>query len=191
MPKVPLHPIVATASLDLLHIDFISIEMIMELNQPPRVTNILVFQDHFMKHIMAYVTPDQTVKTVANFLHQGYISIFGAPAKLLSDWGANFMSSIIDKMCMLLGMKKLQTMPYHPQTNGLVERSHQTIMHMIGKLGEDKKANWPGHLAEIVQAYNATQSAVMGYNPHYLIFGCRPWLSVNFYFPTFRCAEAP
>ena len=33
-------------------------------------------------------------------------------------------------------------------------------MQMIGKLGEDKKANWPGHLAEIVQAYNATQSAM-------------------------------
>ena len=45
-------------------------------------------------------------------------------------------------------------MPYHLQTNGLVERSHQTIMHMIGKLGEDKKANLPSHLAEIVHAYN-------------------------------------
>ena len=41
-------------------------------------------------------------------------------------------------------------MPYHPQTNGLVERLHQMIMHMIGKLGEDKKADWPSHLAEIV-----------------------------------------
>ena len=47
-------------------------------------------------------------------------------------------------------------MPYHPQTNELVERSHQMIMHMIGKLREDKKANWPSHLAEIVHAYNAT-----------------------------------
>ena len=36
-----------------------------------------------------------------------------------------------------------------PQTTGLVERLHQTIMHMVGKLGEDKKANWPSHLAEI------------------------------------------
>ena len=42
---------------------------------------------------------------------------------------------------------------------------------MIRKLGEDKKADWPGHLAEIVHAYNATQSAVMGYSPHYLMFG--------------------
>ena len=64
-------------------------------------------------------------------------------------------------------------------------------MQMIGKLGKDKKADWPGHMAEIVQAYNATQSTVTGYNPHYLMFGCRPRLLVNFYFPTFRSTEAP
>ena len=165
--------------------------MTMELNQPPRVANVLVFQDHFMKYIMAYVTPNQIAKTVTKFLYQGYISIFGAPTMLLNDQGANFMSSIIDKLCALLGMKKLQTMPYHPQTNWLVERSHQTIMWMIRKLGKDKKADWPGHLAEIVQAYNATQATMMRYSPHYLMFECRPRLPVNFYFPTFRSTEVP
>ena len=45
------------------------------------------------------------------------------------------------------------------------------IMCMIGKLGEDRKADWPSHLGEIVHAYNATQSAVTGYSPHYLMFG--------------------
>ena len=82
-------------------------------------------------------------------------------------------------------------MPYHPQTNGLVERSHQMIMHMIGKLGEDKKADWPSHLAEIVHAYNATRSAVTGYSPHYLMFGRWPRLPVNFVFPTIGSNEAP
>ena len=82
-------------------------------------------------------------------------------------------------------------MPYHPQTNGLVERLHQTIMYMIGKLGEDKKANWPSHLAEIAHAYNATQSAVTRYSPHYLMFGCRPRLPVDFVFPTIGSKEAP
>ena len=191
LPKAPLHPIMATASLDLLHVDFTSIENTLEPNQSPRVTNVLVFQDHFTKHILAYVTPDQTAKTVITFLYQGYISIFGAPARLLSDRGANFMSSMIDEMYKILGMKKLQTVPYHPQTNGLVERLHQTIMQMIKKLGEDKKANWPSHLAEIAHAYNATCSTVTGYSLHYLMLGWRPRLSVDFYFPTVGSTEAP
>ena len=80
---------------------------------------------------------------------------------------------------------------YHPQTNGLVERSHQTIMCIIGKLGEDKKANWPSHFAEIAHAYNATQSAVTGYSPHYLMFGQQPRLPVDFVFPTIGSNEAP
>ena len=62
---------------------------------------------------------------------------------------------------------------------------------MIRKLGQDKKADWPGHLTEIVPTYNATQSAMMGYSPHYLMFGCRPRLPVDFYFPTFRSTEVP
>ena len=162
-PKAPLCPIVASTPLDLLHVDFTSIETTLELNQSPRVANVLVFQDHFTKHILAYLTPDQTVKTVAKFLYGGYISVFGAPARLLSDRGASFTSSIIEELCKILGIQWLQTMPYHPQTNGLVERSHPTIMHMIGKLREDKKANWPSHLAEVTHTYNATRSAVTGY----------------------------
>ena len=94
--------------------------------------------------MLVYLTPDQTAKTITKFLYGGYISIFGAPARLLSDRGASFMSSLIEEMCEILGIKWLQTMPYLPQTNGMVERSHQTIMCMIRKLGEDKKTT--GHL---------------------------------------------
>ena len=171
LSKAPLHPIMATTPLDLLHVDITSIEMTLELNKSPKVANVLVLQDHFTKHVLVYVTPNQTAKTITKFLYQGYILIFRAPARLLSDRGANFMSSVINEMCKILGMMELWTMPYHLQTNGLAERSHQTIMRMIGKLGEDKKADWPGHLAEIVHAYNATCSALTVYSPHYLMFG--------------------
>ena len=104
-PKAPLCPIVATAPLALLHVDFTSIETILDPNQSPRVTNILVFQDHFMKHMLVYVTPDQTAKTVVKFLYGYYISIFGAPARLLSDRGASFISSVTEEMCKILGIK--------------------------------------------------------------------------------------
>ena len=140
-PKAPLCPIVVTAPLDLLHVDFTSIETTLELNQLPRIANVLVFQDLFTKHMLAYVIPDQTVKTITKFLYGGYISIFGALARLLSDRGTSFTSSIIEELCKNLGIKQLWTMPYHPQTNGLVERLHQMIMCMIKKLGEDKQAD--------------------------------------------------
>ena len=167
----PSDPIVTTAPLDLLHVDFTRIETTMEPNQSPRVANVLVFQDHFMKYVLVYVTPNQTAKIIVKFLYHGYISVSGVPARLLHDRGANFMSSVIEEMCKILYIKKLWTMPYHLQTNGLVERSNQMIMQMIQKLGEDKKANWPSHLGEIVHTYNATHSTVMGYSPHYLMFG--------------------
>ena len=83
--KTPLQTILVTSPLELLHMDFTRIEMVMEPDQPPHVVNVLVFCDHFTRHIMACVTPDQTAKTFAKFLWQGYISIFGVPAKLLSD----------------------------------------------------------------------------------------------------------
>ena len=190
-PKAPLCPIVATTPLDLLHADFNSIETTMELDKSPQVANVLVFQDHFTKYVLAYVTPDQTAKTITKFLYGGFISIFGAPARLLSDRGTSFTSSIIQELCEILGIQWLQTMPYHPQANRLVERSHQTIMHMIGKLGEDKKADWPSHLAEIAHTYNATWSTVTGYSPHSLMFGWQPRLLVDFVFPTVGSSEAP
>ena len=104
-PKAPLCPIVATAPLDLPHVDFTSIETTLEPNQSPRVANILVFQDHFTKHMLAYVTPDQTAKTIAKFLYGDYISIFGAPARLTSNRGASFTSNVIEEMCKILGIK--------------------------------------------------------------------------------------
>ena len=58
--KAPLQAILVTSPLELLHVDFTGIERTMELDQTPHILNVLVFYDHFTRHIMAYVTPDQT-----------------------------------------------------------------------------------------------------------------------------------
>ena len=62
--KAPLCPIKVYAPLELVHVDFTSIELTMELNQPPSVKNVLVVTDHFMRYSMAFVTKDQKAKTV-------------------------------------------------------------------------------------------------------------------------------
>ena len=50
VPKAPLCPIQAYAPLELVHLDYTSIESMMELNKPPVVKNILVMTDHFMRY---------------------------------------------------------------------------------------------------------------------------------------------
>ena len=73
---------------------------------------------------------------------------------------------------------------YHVQCNGQVEQFHQMLFRMIGKLAVDKKAQWEQHLPELLQVYNSARSVVTGYSPHYLMFGRRLCLPVDFYFPT-------
>ena len=165
---------------------FYSIETTMDLDQPPNMVNHLVFCNHFMKHIMVYMAPDQTVKTVAKFLWQGYISIFRQLTKLLSEWGANFVNNIIRELCELMDIRKVRTSPYHAQTNGQVEGAHQMLTHMIGKLSKDQKADWPRHLPELVHVYNSTRLAITRYSQHYLMSGHQLCLPIDFYFPMIR-----
>ena len=70
-------PIRAHAPLELVHIDFTSAELTMELNNLPSVKNVLVITDHFMCYALAVVTKEQMAKTVAKVLYERFISVFG------------------------------------------------------------------------------------------------------------------
>ena len=61
---------------------------------------------------------------------------------------------------------------------------NQTIIRMIGKLEQDKKARWSEHLPEMLAAYNGTCSAVTGYSPYFLLFGRKARMPVDCLFPT-------
>ena len=157
----------------------------------PVICNVLVLQDHFSKYVVAYAVKDQTAHTAAETLRIGYFGLFGAPAYLVSDQGKAFTGHIITHLCELYGVQKMRTSPYHAQTNGQVEHMNQTIIRMIGKLEEDRKACWSEHLPELLMAYNATCSAVTRYSPYYLLFGRRPRIPVVqtafSSFPLFGC----
>ena len=139
VPKALLCPIRAYAPLELVHLDYTSIESMMELNKPLVVKNILVITDHFMRYALAVVTKDQTAKTVVKVFYEHFITVFGVPANLLSDRGANFMSALVEEFCAAFGIQKCQTTAYHAQCNGQVEHFHQMLFHMIGKLACDNK----------------------------------------------------
>ena len=190
--KAPPCPIRVYASLELVHLDYTSIESTMEVNKPPMVKNVLMMTDHFTRYALVVVMKDQTAKTVVKVFYKHFIAVFGVLVKLLSDRGANFTSALVEELCAAFGIQKWRTTAYHAQCNGQVEHFHQTLFHMIGKLVCDKKAQWRQHLPELLQAYNNTQSVVTSYSPHYLMFGRHPHLPVDYYFPmvsTFECSH--
>ena len=179
-PIVPLKPLTCSGPGELLHVDFTSIEETVPLQQEPVIRNVMVMQDHFSKYIVAYVVKDQTARTAAKTLRNGYFGL------LVSDQGKAFTGHLITNLCELYGVQKLRTSPYHAQTNGQVEWMNQTIICMIGKLEQDKKARWSEHLLEMISAYNGTRSAVTGYSPYFLLFGRKARMPVDYLFPTLR-----
>ena len=188
-PVVPMKPLACSGPGELLYVDFTSIEETVPLKEEPVIRNVLVLQDHFSKYVVAYLVKDQTACTATETLRIGYFGLFGlfgAPAYLVSDQGKAFTGHVITHLCELYGVQKLKTSPYHAQTNGQVEHMNQTIIHMISKLEEDKKACWSKHLPELLMTYNTTCSTVTRYSPYYLLFGRRPRIPVDYLFPTLR-----
>ena len=185
--QLPLmQPIICTKPMELVRIDYVGMEVTVATDKKPVVKNVLVVVDHFTRYIQAFVTKNHMARTTARVLYNNYFSVFSFPQCLMSDQGTEFCGKVIAAMCSLLGVKKIQTTPYHPQTNGSAERFHQTLQHMIGKLDPEKRKKWPAHIGSIIIAYNSTRSLVTGYSPYYLMFGRRPRLPIDLLFPTHR-----
>ena len=183
---LPMQPIICTEPMELVHIDYVGMEVTIATDKKPVVKNVLVVVDHFMRYVQAFVTKNNMVRTTARVLYNNYFSVFGFPKRLMSDQGTEFCGKVIAAMCSLLGIEKVRTTPYHPQTNGLAERVHQMLQCMIGKLDPEKRKKWPTHIGSIIIAYNSTRSLVTGYSPYYLMFGRRPGLPIDLVFPTHR-----
>lgn len=83
---------------------------------------ILTFQDDLTKYSEAIPLPNQEARTVAEALVTRIICRHGIPESILTDQVSNFLSDCFKEVCRLLKISKLQTSPYHPQTNGALER---------------------------------------------------------------------
>ena len=171
-PQIPpMEPILCTKPLDLVHIDYVSIEVTVGIKEKPVVKNVLVVKDHFTRYTQVYVTNNHTTCMTACILYNKFFSVFGFPQRLMSDQVSEFTGQVISELSDLLGVTKIRTLPYHPQTNGTIKRVHQTLRRMIAKMDPEKRAKWPSHLGPILIAYNVTRSLITGYSPYFLMFG--------------------
>lgn len=175
----PLHHIVSSGPMDLVCIDFLSMEP-----DSRGISNVLVVTDHFTRYAQAFPSKNQKALTVARILVEKYFVHYGLPARIHSDQGRDFESRLIRELLTTLGVRKSRTTPYHPQGDPQPERFNRTLLSMLATLGQEKKRAWSQHVAALVHAYNSTKSDATGYSPYFLMFGREARLPVDLCFRT-------
>ena len=137
--------------------------------------HILVLMDHFTKWCEAFPTPDQKASTVAKILVDRVFSRFGPPVVLHSDQGTNFESTLMHKVCDVMGITNTRTTAYHPQCDGQVERQNRTLQDMLAAFCTKHDNDWDA----AVFAYNTSRQESLQTSPYEIVFGRIPRLPLE------------
>ena len=152
--------------------DRVAIDVLGPFPQTERLNKyILVVGDYFTRYIAAYAIPDQTASTLANTLVYEFFSIYGCPLDLHSDQGRAMESQLFQEMCKLYGIHKTCSSPFHPRSNGLIERFNHTLAQMISAYVDKEQRHWDVHLPLLTAAYRKCVHDATSYSPNYLMFG--------------------
>ena len=142
---------------------------------------ILVIIDSFTRMVAAVPTPDQTAATVARALLLHVVGSWGIPRTLASDNGTGFINSVITSMLDSMGIKKFNSIAYHPQGNAAAERSVKTVKERLtAVLAAAAGSDWDDLAPLVSFAINSTKCASTGFSPYELVFGRQARLPLDF-----------
>ena len=131
----------------------------------------LVINDCFTKWPAAYAITNHEAETIARRLVEEWISRYGVMQHLHTDQGREFESKILQTMCKMLGVNKTRTTPYHPQSDGLVERCNRTLKDMLSKLINSSQNDWDVWIPHVLFAYRTAVHASTGVTPYRMLYG--------------------
>ena len=77
-------------------------------------------------------------------------------AYIATRGGENFESKVIKELCVLGGIDKSRTTPYHSMGNGQCECFNRTLLEMLGTLEPNQERDWRSYVALLVHVYNCT-----------------------------------
>ncbi len=112
-----------------------------------------------------------TAKSVA----EGLVHVFSRtsiPEVILSDRGSQFLSCTVKELCTMMGISHLKTSPYHPQTNGAIERFHRTLKSILTK-SLANNLDWVQQIPFCLFTLRQMPNSDSGLSPFDLVFGFR------------------
>ena len=131
---------------------------------------VLVMCDYATRYPEAVAVRSIDAENIAEEL----VSIFarvGVPREILTDQGSNFTSRLLTELYRLLHIQPIRTSPYHPQTDGLVERFNQTLKSMLRKAAVEEGKDWDKLIPYLLFAYREVPQASTGFSPFELLYG--------------------
>lgn len=164
--KAPLQPIPSSRPFQRIAADLTELPLTANGNR-----YVLVVMDYFTKYVNLFPLPDQKACTVADCLFDKFVRQHGIPESLHTDQGRQFEAQVIQTLCQRMGIRKTRTTPYHPQSDGMVERFNRTLKRELGKRLSEAGSSWDHILGQVELSYNTTPHSSTGYTPFFLVHG--------------------
>ena len=149
------------------------------MTSPQDNNYILTIIDHASGYAECHPLARKTSECVWRVLHQEFFPRHGYVEMLLSDLGKEFNAASLTQYLASVGVKHKRTTPYHPQSNGRIERFNRTLKEILGKLVNNDTSLWQEQLGPAVLCYNCAVSDVTQHTPYFLHFGRRPRLPIH------------
>jgi hypothetical protein len=103
---------------------------------------VLVIADYFTKYTEAYALANKTAASVADMFMEQWVVRFGFPLVVHSDQGREFENTLFRRLSECGGFNKTRTTPYHPRSDGFVERFNRSCVAMLAMFVNEEKSNW-------------------------------------------------
>ena len=100
-----------------------------------------------------------------------FFTFVGLPKSVQSDQGSNFMSGVFKQVMHELGIKQYRSSAYHPESQGALERFHQTLKNMMRTYCFDTEKSWDDGIPLLLFAVRESIQESLGFSPFELVFG--------------------
>lgn len=168
-PHTPLQiTSVASAPFEKIYIDFVGE---INPNSDEHHKHVMTVSCDLTKFIIMVPTFDCTALRAAKVITEEVCLKFNIPKTIVSDNGPAFIAETFKQMTKLLEIKHVKVTPYHPQSNGGIERYHRTLGQYIRSYVQKQKSAWHKYIPYFTFSYNNTVHSTTGFSPHMLVFG--------------------
>ena len=169
--------------------DYIHADLVGPLVESQGMKYILTIKERCTGLFASCPLPNKEAETVKNAFLQNWVGHYGIPCTIVTDNGKEFLNHHFETMCSDLSIKHSLTPPYHPETNGMVERQHRELKTALRSLRN--KLNWVQHLPIITLTLNNQSIGRKGFSPAQYTFGTPLNIPGKLFFPKTNTFELP